>query len=158
MVKAYNRQLAIIYARKWALSRNPFYYNFDSLGGDCTNFASQCVYAGSLVMNYAQNGWYYTTLNNRAPAWSGVEFFYDFLLNNNGRGPFASVIPLSNASVGDVIVLERQSGDKFHTLFISKIENERVYVCSHTRDALDMPLDYFNFHNLYTLHVNGVRI
>ncbi len=158
MVKAYNRQLAVLYARKWALSRNPFYYNFDSLGGDCTNFASQCVYAGSLVMNFAQNGWYYTTLNNRAPAWSGVEFFYDFLLNNNGRGPFASVVPLTNASVGDGLVLERQNGDKFHTLIISKIENGKVYVCSHTRDALDAPLDYFNFYNLYALHINGVRI
>ncbi len=158
MVKAYNRQLAIIYAKKWALSRNPFYYNFDNLGGDCTNFVSQCVYAGSLVMNYSQNGWYYATLNNRAPAWSGVEFFYDFLLNNYGRGPFATIVPLSNASIGDPLILEKQSGDKFHTVIISKIENENIFVCSHTRDALDIPLTSFNFYTVYALHINGVRL
>ena len=38
----YNRTAAVDYARKWALKRNPAYYNFDSVGGDCTNFASQC--------------------------------------------------------------------------------------------------------------------
>ena len=52
-------------------------------GGDCTNFISQCIYAGVKVMNYNKNnGWYYKTVNDRAPSWSGVEFLYDFLLKN----------------------------------------------------------------------------
>ena len=34
----YDRQKAIQYAEKWAFSRNPKYYNFDAVGGDCTNF------------------------------------------------------------------------------------------------------------------------
>ena len=33
------------YARKWAFSRNPAYYDFENIGGDCTNFVSQCLYA-----------------------------------------------------------------------------------------------------------------
>lgn len=45
--KSYKRNLAVAYAKKWALSRNPKYYNFDPVGGDCTNFISQCLYAGS---------------------------------------------------------------------------------------------------------------
>ena len=158
MIKAYNRELAVLYAHKWALSRNPFYYNFDDFGGDCTNFVSQCVYAGSLVMNYSPNGWYYAGLNNRAPAWSGVEFFYDFLINNQDRGPFASLIQIQNSSIGDVIVLERANGDKFHTVIITKIEKGKIYVCSHTRNALDLPIENFSFHSLNTLHINGVRI
>ena len=40
------------YANKWAFSRNPKYYNFDNIGGDCTSFVSQCILAGSNVMNY----------------------------------------------------------------------------------------------------------
>lgn len=45
--KEYNRENAIQYTKKWAYSRNPKYYDFDSIGGDCTNFVSQCIFAGS---------------------------------------------------------------------------------------------------------------
>ena len=43
----YDRSAAVTYAHRWAFGRNPRYYNFDELGGDCTNFASQCLYAGA---------------------------------------------------------------------------------------------------------------
>lgn len=39
-VKNYDRNLVISYAKRWALSRNPKYYNFDAVGGDCTSFIS----------------------------------------------------------------------------------------------------------------------
>jgi len=37
-LQAYDRAAAVAYARKWALSRNPRYYDYEDLGGDCTNF------------------------------------------------------------------------------------------------------------------------
>ena len=40
----YNRRAAVAYAHKWAYSRNPAFYDFSEIGGDCTNFASQCRY------------------------------------------------------------------------------------------------------------------
>ena len=84
----YNRTLAINYATKWALSRNPKYYNFDSVGGDCTNFISQCIFAGSKKMNYShKNGWYYNSGYDKSPSWSGVEYLYNFLTTNKGLGP-----------------------------------------------------------------------
>jgi hypothetical protein len=43
----YDRARALAYAEKWALSRNPAYFSFDGLGGDCTNFISQCLYAAA---------------------------------------------------------------------------------------------------------------
>ena len=49
-VKEYNRQKCLEYANQWALSRNPKYYDYEKIGGDCTNFASQCIYAGSGVI------------------------------------------------------------------------------------------------------------
>lgn len=156
MIVNYNREDAVSYARKWALSRNPKYYNFDALGGDCTNFISQCVYAGSKIMNYSPNGWYYNSLNDRAPAWSGVEFFYDFLLNNIYNGPFAVSVNKFEINRGDVIVLER-AGDLFHTLIVSDIISGSVLVCSHTRNALDLPLNAFSFTKAHYLHIQGVR-
>lgn len=54
-------------------------------GGDCTSFASQCIYAGSKVMNYNKNnGWYYNSGNDKSSSWSGVEFLYNFLTTNKG--------------------------------------------------------------------------
>lgn len=49
---AYDRQAAVSYARRWALDRNPAFYDFDRIGGDCTNFTSQSIHAGSKIMNY----------------------------------------------------------------------------------------------------------
>ena len=70
----YNRAAAVAYARRWAMDRNPAYYDFSNLGGDCTNFASQCIYAGARVMNYTKVlGWYYRTTGDRTASWSGVE-------------------------------------------------------------------------------------
>ena len=70
----YDRQSAVMYALRWALSRNPEYYSYSGIGGDCTNFVSQCVYAGSGVMNYTPDfGWYYIdamTNLHRGRAWN----------------------------------------------------------------------------------------
>ena len=58
----YNRRAAVAYAHKWAYTRNPAFYDFSEIGGDCTNFASQCLYAGTGIMNFTPDfGWYYMT-------------------------------------------------------------------------------------------------
>ena len=58
-VKSYDRRSAAAYAQRWAYFRNPDFLDFSDLGGDCTNFASQCIYAGSGVMNFTPTyGWY----------------------------------------------------------------------------------------------------
>jgi len=36
----YNREKAIEYAQKWAYKRNPRYFDFEDIGGDCTNVVS----------------------------------------------------------------------------------------------------------------------
>ena len=89
----YNRKGVIDYAKEWALKRNPKYFNFDNFGGDCTNFASQCIYAGCSTMNYTPIlGWYYNNSDDRSASWTGVEYLYNFLINNNGIGPFAKEV------------------------------------------------------------------
>ena len=76
----YDRAAAVRYAHLWAYGRNPRYYDYEGIGGDCTNFASQCIYAGAGVMNDTPTfGWYYINANDKAPAWTGVEYLYNFL-------------------------------------------------------------------------------
>ena len=82
-IKPYHRIHAVEYARTWALSRNPLFSRFDAFGGDCTNFISQCIFAGSCVMNETPTfGWYYRAQGDYAPAWTGVPFLYNFLIDN----------------------------------------------------------------------------
>ena len=73
----YDRQRAVEYAQKWALDRNPLFLDFTGKGGDCTNFVSQCIFAGCGVMNYTPTfGWYFISSDDRAPAWTGVDELY----------------------------------------------------------------------------------
>ena len=102
----YNRENIYKYAQKWALSRNPKYYNYEYIGGDCTNFVSQCIYAGCGQMNYNRlNGWYSINANNKSPSWTGVEFLYDFLISNKEAGPKGEVASIDKLEIGDIIQL-----------------------------------------------------
>ena len=51
----YDRARAVEYARRWALSRNPLFTDYTGIGGDCTNFVSQAIYAGTCVQNYTRD-------------------------------------------------------------------------------------------------------
>ena len=79
-VKEYDKAKAIEYAKKWAYSRNPKFYDYENLGGDCTNFISQCIYAGTNTMNYSNiNGWYYNNANAKSPSWTLILNLYQTL-------------------------------------------------------------------------------
>lgn len=153
----YNRETVVDYARKWAFSRNPAYYDFSDLGGDCTNFVSQCIYAGAGVMNYTKDtGWYYISIDDRSPSWTGVEFLYDFLINNDSVGPYAVEVNQDEIQIGDVIQLGRDNGEFYHTLIVVKTE-PTILVASHSYDAYDRPLYSYNYFNSRFLHIEGVR-
>ena len=156
--KEYLRDRAVMYARKFALARNPLYYRFEGIGGNCTNFASQCVLAGSCVMNFtAISGWYYLSLNRRSASWTGVDYFYDFFVGNTEVGPFAESTTLENAELGDLIQLQNDAGDFYHTLVVTQITDDEIYVCANSNDALDRPLSSYNYAGLRVIHILGVR-
>ena len=89
--RPYDRLRAVIYAHQWAYGRNPQFYDYEEIGGDCANFASQCIYAGTGVMNYTPTyGWYYINSNDKSPSWTGVEYLRDFLTREQrSLGPTA---------------------------------------------------------------------
>lgn len=158
----YDRSKAIKYAEKWAYDRNPRYYNFDAVGGDCTNFVSQCIYEGSQVMNYTKDfGWYYINGNNKSPSWSGVEFLYHFLINNRGVGPFGHEIEKEEIKIGDIVQLSFD-GDKFvHSLLVVGIDNKLklsgIKVSSHTWDSFNKDITEYIFQKIRFIHIDGVR-
>lgn len=163
---SYNREYAVAYARRWALMRNPLFIDFTGIGGNCTNFVSQCLLAGSSVMDFTPTfGWYYRSPEDRAPAWSGVEQLYDFL---TGSGDFANMQPQgpygmqaqnrNQVEVGDVVQLSNREGDFYHTLIISGFSGNDILVCAQSDDALDRPLSSYNYASLRIIHVMGVAL
>ena len=101
----YDRRAAVLYAHRWAYGRNPAFYDYEHLGGDCTNFASQCIYAGSGVMNFTPTfGWYYIDPDQKAPAWTGVPYLYNFLVREEKtEGPAAHPCELGDLRPGDLL-------------------------------------------------------
>ena len=161
---AYNRANAVDYANKWAYRRNPRFYDFSQIGGDCTNFASQCVYAGCKVMNYTPTfGWYYINSDDRAPAWTSVTYLYNFLTSNTGVGPYADVVDIDEIEPGDLVQIRFEGSTEFdHTPVIVDVNGPRntdnVYVAAHSADCNCRPLSTFkNVAETRFLHIIGAR-
>lgn len=161
MVIPYDRSAAIHYAHRWAYSRNPAYYDFEEIGGDCTNFASQCLYEGTGIMNFTPDfGWYYINPNRKAPAWTGVEYFYRFMTRNEiSAGPFAVQTDLSGVLPGDFVQL-RFGPDSFgHTPIIVSMgfpaTLDNTLVAAHSVDSDWRPLSSYTFQEIRFLHILG---
>ncbi len=156
--KPYERTRAVEYARKWAFSQNPLFASFRGIGGNCTNFVSQCVYSATCRMNYRPTfGWYYISLNNRAPAWTGVEFFYNFLTSNMGVGPYGKEISPDALEIGDVIQLGKNDSGFYHTLLVVGFTEEDILVAAQTDDAFDRPLSTYSYDYARYIKILGAR-
>lgn len=157
--KEYDRMRALLYARRWAFDRNPLFNDYSGLGGDCTNFASQCLLAGSLQMNGTPTfGWYYRSDDDRAPAWTGVAPFYRFLTENAEEGPFGREVAEEEVLPGDFVQLGRSEEDFYHTLLILEVGEEGITVAAHTDDAFLRPLSSYSYALSRFIHIDGVRI
>ena len=158
VIKPYRRDRAVEYARRYAFSQNPLFADFEEIGGNCTNFVSQCVYAGSCKMNYTKTfGWYYISLNERSPSWSGVEFFYNFITSNAGVGPFGREATSDEVEIGDVIQLAKADGNFYHTLLIVGFDGEEILVSAQSVDAFMRPLSEYEYDISRFIKIEGVR-
>ena len=159
----YDRAAAVAYAHRWAYSRNPRFYDYEEIGGDCTNFASQCLYAGGGVMNFTPDfGWYYIDASRKAPAWTGVPYFYNFMTRTQkSPGPVGVAASLDMLLPGDFVQL-RFAYDTFgHTPIIVEVGNpptlDNILVAAHSQDADFRPLSTYFFQEIRFLHILGSR-
>lgn len=160
---AYSRPDAVAYAHKWAFSRNSAYMNYDRYGGDCTNFISQCIYAGGARMNYTPTfGWYYIDGNNKAPAWTGVEYLYNFIVGNKGTGPYGVRANIYDIEPGDIIQLSFDGTIFSHSLFVVQVGLppglDKILVATHTMDSDNRPVASYNFHKYRCIHIIDTKI
>ena len=157
----YDRSAVVLYAHQWAYGRNPAFYDYENLGGDCTNFASQCIFAGCGVMNFTPTfGWYYIDANQKAPAWIGVPYLYNFLTRGSGSvGPVARPCTLAELRPGDLIQLSFKGEEFQHTPIVVAVGEpaapENILVAAHSFDADNRPLSTYEYRKLRMLHITG---
>ena len=159
---SYDRRAAVFYAHEWAFGRNPRFYDYEKIGGDCTNFASQCLYAGSGIMNFTPTfGWYYIDANQKAPAWTGVQYLYNFLTREHPSvGPAAEEAALQDLRPGDLVQLSFDGVEYQHTPVVVRASRAQspaeVLVAAHSYDADNRPLSTYDYKLIRYLHITGV--
>ena len=158
----YDRRAAVFYAHTWAYGRNPRFYDYEELGGDCTNFASQCIFAGSGVMNFTPTyGWYYIDANQKSPSWTGVPYLWDFLTRSGSSvGPVGVPCSLQDLRPGDLIQLSF-TGEKYqHSPIVVSVGQypapENILIAAHSYDADNRPLSTYQYQEIRFLHMTGV--
>ena len=157
---AYNGSAAASYAKSYSTVYNDNYPNFNIPNGlgDCTNFVSQCVYAGgkSFVGSTSSSGrvpststWYCITIedewhgNNRyqtwgyTTSWVNVSDFRAFWVNHGATYGYSSSNSgtISNVRTGSVVqLIHADTGEAYHSIIISEKSGSTAKYCGHTNN------------------------
>lgn len=113
-------------------------------------------------MNYTPIfGWYYIDANNKAPAWTGVEYLHNFLIRSEiSPGPICTVTQdLAVAEPGDVIQLIFEGNVFQHSPVVIATDGSGqpsgIQVAAHSYDAYCRPLDSYTYQQYRVLHILG---
>lgn len=113
-------------------------------------------------MNYTPTfGWYYNSQYSRAPAWTGVPFFYNFLTRRKETpGPLGEETGLTGLLPGDFVQLRFAPGPFAHNPVVVAVGSpaslDNVLVAAHTEDADYRPLSTYPIREIRFLHILGV--
>lgn len=110
-------------------------------------------------MNYKPTfGWYYISLDERSPSWTGVDFFYNFIIENTQVGPFGRVATSDELEIGDVIQLAREEEGYYHSLLVVGFDGEDLLVSAQTDNAYARPLSTYTYDMARFIKILGVRM
>ncbi|GAB6169936.1 hypothetical protein JCM1393_23960 [Clostridium carnis] len=117
----YNRKKAAEYAVSNGLTINSKYKNYEKLGGDCTNFSSQCIKEGGIPFdNLGPYKWFWYSDNKRTPSWTSANEFRKYAINNNREnsnnfGLIACETTFQDINLSDLV----QFKDATHTMVVT---------------------------------------
>jgi len=170
--KEYDRDKAVEYARQWCNRRNSNYLEYDLYGGNCQNFASQCIHAGDMDMDikgnytcqwkfYGKDLNYTQSAAGRSYSWIGVDEFYSYAVYNYANGLAVQPdISLENAQKGDVIQVGAY-GEWRHSLVVIDILKDEngtvkdIVLASNTADRWNYPLSAYIYTYPRLIHIDG---
>lgn len=157
----YSTADATDYALEYALTPNSAYADYSLMGGDCTNFISQCLYAGGKSMHYGTaydgNCWFYTTSTNRTSTWTGASQFRNYVLGQYSQLNM-SQSDWSSVWHGDIIQI-LESGVAKHSLIITGVAyssygRSDLLVCAHSQNRKHVSLSQYYSGDKVYYHVN----
>lgn len=162
--KGYSYTNGLEYAKRFAVSPQSKRFFYTAPGdNDCTNFVSQCVWAGygGFIKNNDTKskeniknkvrmvpGTWYGGTGGGSSAWESVNSFWKYTTKSKTYGPNgkgfnnnALCTKLSNIGLGDVIQ-SRNGGKKNvykHSMYVTLIKDRQTYVSQH-KDRYNRPL------------------
>ena len=112
-------------------------------------------------MNFTPTfGWYYINANQKAPAWTGVPYLWNFLTRKEPSiGPIGEACRLKDLLPGDVVQLSF-TGERFqHSPIVVSVGRpatlNNVLIAAHSYDADYRPLSTYTYQNIRFLHILG---
>lgn len=132
----YNRYQAVLYAEKYWNSYNPAFQKFEN---DCTNFVSQCLYAGGIPMIFSKNrgqGWWYRG-SNWSYSWTVANSLYQLLKSEKAPFYAKQVTYPQELEIGDVICYDFDGDGRYqhNTFIVAKDFWGMPLVNAHTTDS-----------------------
>lgn len=149
----YDRTAALAYAGEYAMSRNPDWADFSRSGGNCQNYVSQCLLAGSIPADpYGDAVWTYGGDGyERSGSWASVSQFRRYASGNTDFGLVSLVgAPYYSGQPGDLI----QMGDAdswHHTVIIGDVVVDETgntvdyLIHSNTNDMKNFPASLYGY-------------
>ena len=159
--RKYSAKRAIEYANTWCEKRNKNYYKYGR-NGDCTNFVSQCLYEGGLMMD---NKWHSFCASRRpskdradydnwdldfkripfryyrvSDAWSLAKELYNYLSKYYSVKKYKSKSALKKAIKnkkirnGDVAFFNDSENGIHHSVLIGKVTSNNCFYYAHSKD------------------------
>ncbi|MBO8173358.1 MAG: amidase domain-containing protein [Bacillaceae bacterium] len=149
----YNRAKAVQYADKWWNSHNPEFLAFEV---DCTNYVSQCLYAGGIPMHDTGNrstGWWYRYPGQDKALWSFswavAHSLRWYLASQPANGIRAEEVASADQLMAGDIICYDFDGDghwQHNTIVVAKDGNGMPLVNAHTANARHR---YWDYHDSY---------
>lgn len=137
-----NLKDAVAYAEKYATEINPTYGEEKKkfiFPADCTNFASQILYAGGIPMDSydsVHKGWWWKAKKDRSVSWVNANVFKNYMGSGYNTSSWSSFV--SNVRAGDFIGVDfKGDGSVDHIGFVCEKSNGKLKIAQHTRNYLD---------------------
>ncbi|TLS48964.1 amidase domain-containing protein [Paenibacillus antri] len=145
----YDREAARDYAERHWNEPNPQFIHFDV---DCTNYVSQCLYAGGAPMAYSagrESGWWYRgrsgSREHWSYSWSVAHALHWYLMGGRNEGLAADRVPApEDLAIGDVICYDFDGDGRFeHSAIVTGADGSGMpLVNAHTTNSRARYWDY----------------
>jgi len=145
--QAYDREKAVEYARRWYNDYNPAFPKAE--GNDCSNFISQCLYAGGAPEDRSGvHRWYHgPKIEDCSITWTTAHSLYWYLIRERekGQGPRGVRVTVEELEIGDLIFYnwEKNEDNAFnHSRIVIGFDDDGKPLCAqHTEGRIDVPWD-----------------